>query len=93
MSTPDPPMPRDFGLRYMIWIAWTNKLTILMALQALFTAVTLDPTLVNHQVAHWCLIVANVLGIVGAQYSRRNPIPPPPVQGQPISTIIKPPKE
>ena len=80
MNDPIPPMPLNFGLRYVLWIAWSNALTILMTLQAVFTMVTLDPTLVDHAVAHYCLVASCVLGIVIAQLKRNNPPGPPPTK-------------
>jgi len=70
-------MPRDFGWRYVLWLTWSNVLTIILSLQAIFLQLTIDsdiPTTWTHHL----LTAADVLGIVAAQIKRNKPPPPPP---------------
>lgn len=92
MSTPEP-MPRDFGLRWILWWGWCNAISILTTFQAVLAAVTLDPSLLPHDLVHYAMIANCVLTIVIAQTKKNSPPPPPPVQGQAYSTLIKQPKE
>lgn len=93
MNGDEPPMPPDFGWRYVFWIGWTNKLSIIMFLQTVFLAITAQPGVLTDTTIHGLLIVTNVLGIALAQYNKvTTPQVPRPVQGQSLATIIKPPK-
>jgi hypothetical protein len=83
MSDPDPQMPRDFGWRYVAWLAWSNAISILATLQAIFAAITLDPTLVSHQAFHVISIANLVLLVVIAQLKKNNPPSPPPTKQPP----------
>ena len=74
----EPPMPQDFGLRYIGWVLWCNVLTILAALQAIFTAITMDPTIVDPHTFHYISIANLVLIVVLAQLKKSNPPPPAP---------------
>jgi len=88
-----PPIPTNFGLRYILWVAWWNfyrgtgitlsfiwahAITILSIISAIFAAITLDPTVVDHDVFHYILIGQMVLTAILAQINRRPspPIPP-----------------
>ena len=86
MSQPDP-IPSDFGVRYMWrflwWFLWTNPVSILSTVQAVFTAITLDPTLLNHQAFHVISICNLVAIVIIAQVKKRNPSPPPPIRSSP----------
>lgn len=81
--TDEPPMPRNFGWRWLLWVAWCNAITILSALQAVFTALTSDPdsTLVSHRAFHIISVCNLVLVIVVAQVKKNSPPPPPPTKG------------
>lgn len=69
----EPPMPSNFGFKYAMWFLWCNAITVLMMVQAAFTALTLDPTLISHNAFHWILIVNAVLCATLAQIKRTNP--------------------
>lgn len=79
MSTPDPTMPRDYGWRWFAWLCWTNKLSILFTAQSVFLYLTADADLPK-AVTHYCLAAANILGLVLAQVSRKQGLPPPPTK-------------
>jgi hypothetical protein len=72
----DEPMPRDFGWRWVLWMAWCNAISILATLQAVFAAITLDPTLLPHDVVHWIQIASLILLVIIAQLKKYNPPPP-----------------
>src|SRR5271169_4460209 len=65
--------PSYFGWRYIWWIIWSKAITILMIVQAAFTTLTLDPTLVPHNVFHWLLIANAMMVAVLAQIKREVP--------------------
>lgn len=72
-------IPPNFGWRYILWAIWSNAITILMIAQTIFATITLDPTLVSHDAAHWILIGNAITAAVLAQIKRNNPpIPAPP---------------
>ena len=71
----DDPVPPYFGLRYILWFIWSNLITGLMILQGVFAAITLDPTLVPHDMFHYLLVINAVLCAVLAQVKRNNPPP------------------
>ncbi len=71
---PDP-VPTYFGFRFVMWWLWSNAITGLMILQAAFTALTLDPTLVPHETFHWILLGNSVLCAIVAQVKLTNPTP------------------
>ena len=75
-----PPLPPDFGLRYVLWFIWCNAITGLMIVQAIFASITLDPTLVPHNIFHYILLGNACLCAIIAQVKRNNPPPPPPLQ-------------
>jgi len=83
MNQPDPlpPMPPNFGWRYILWFIWCNAITGLMLVQVVVTTVTLDPTLVSHDTFHYLLIANAVICAVIAQIKRNNPPSPPPTKG------------
>jgi len=87
-----PPVPPNFGLRYIWWVSWWNfcrglrvtlvfiwahAITILSILSSIFAAITLDPTVVAHDVFHYILIGQMILIAILAQI-KRSPTPPPP---------------
>lgn len=77
MSTPDP-VPAYFSCRYVGWFLWSNAITGLMIVQGVFAALTLDPTLIPHDVFHWLLIGNAVLtGVIAQVKANRSPGPPP----------------
>ena len=69
---PLPPIPANFGIKYIAWVIWANAVTVLMLMQGVFAALTLDPTLVSHDTFHWLLIANAVLCAILAQI-KRNP--------------------
>jgi hypothetical protein len=70
-------MPRSFGWRYILWLAWSNALTILLSIQAIFLQLTIDSE-IPRVWTHHLLTAADVLGIVAAQIKRNVPPGPPP---------------
>jgi hypothetical protein len=87
-----PPIPPNFGWRYILWVAWwnfyrgsglvitfawRNAITILSITSAIFAAITLDPTIVDHDTFHYILIAQMVLTAILAQI-KRSPYPPLP---------------
>jgi hypothetical protein len=87
MNTPAEDMPRDFGIRYILWVCWSNAITILMTLQGVFAAVLLvaendtskDP-LLPHTWVRWIVLGNAILTGVVAQIKRSNPPGPPPTK-------------
>jgi hypothetical protein len=71
-------LPRTFGIRYILWMAWSNSLTILLTLQAIFLQLTLDPESIPRNWVHRLLQAANLIGIIIAQLKRNTPPGPPP---------------
>lgn len=71
-------MPADFGPKWVAWQIWDNAISILMVLQGIASAVTLDPTLVPHNYFHWALIANAVLALIVAQVKRQQAKPPEP---------------
>jgi hypothetical protein len=66
-----PPMPPDFGFKYLFWVTWRwiyfNPLTLLFILQAELVELALDyPTL------KWLAQAASGVGIVIAQIRNRD---------------------
>jgi len=91
-ATPDvpelPPMPRDFGWRYIGWLAWSNSITILSALQGIFASVLLvaeDPQhpLLSHDAFRLVILGNAILTGLVAQIKRNNPPGPPPTKVAP----------
>ena len=74
-------IPANFGVKYILWAIWSNAITILMIAQTIFTTITLDPTLVSHNAAHWILICNAIAAAVLAQIKRNNPPTPLPPAG------------
>lgn len=72
------PMPHDFGWRWLVWLLWSNILTVLLTIQAIFLQLTLDPESLPRNWVHRVLQAANIIGIVVAQVKRNNPPPPRP---------------
>lgn len=94
MNDPDP-MPRDFGLRWIMWMAWSNAVTILAILQGIFASLLLvgdDPNnpLFSHNAFRYIMLGNAILTGLVAQLKKNHPPPPPPTQGQPFSTVLKP---
>jgi len=71
-----PPIPTNFGPRYIAWWMWCNAISLLASIQAVFAGITLDPTLVDHQTFHVISICNLALIIVIAQVKKSNPPPP-----------------
>jgi hypothetical protein len=71
-------MPRDFGVRWLVWMAYSNMLTIVFTAQLVMMQVAYDPHNAQSPWVHWVLTGANVFGIIGAQIKRNKPPPPAP---------------
>jgi hypothetical protein len=72
-------MPKDFGIKWIVWLMYTNAVSIIMTLQLIFLYLSADNS-IPQQYVHWCLGVANILGIVVAQIKNRFPVPPRPLR-------------
>jgi hypothetical protein len=80
MNDPDP-VPKWFTMRYVAWLIFTNPISILATLQAIFQALTLDPSMVSHTTVHVISICNLVLIVVIAQIRKGKSSPPPPSKG------------
>jgi hypothetical protein len=85
MNNPDP-VPRDFGWRYIAWMAWCNAITILAVLQGALASVLLavddsakNPLLTHNEFRLVILGNAVLTGLI-AQVKRNKPPGPPPVK-------------
>ena len=76
-----PPIPSNWGWRYLTWFIWCNAISILGTLQAVFTAITLDPTLVSHTAFHVISICNLVALVIIAQVKKNYPPSAPPTKG------------
>ena len=70
---PMPQMPKEFSFKYVMWVLWCNAVTVLVTIQGVLAAITLDPTLMSHVIFHWVSIGNALLVIVLAQIERRGP--------------------
>jgi hypothetical protein len=86
-----PPIPSNFGFKYILWYLWLNSITILMIVQAVFTALTLDPDIVSHNTFHYILIGNAVATAIVAQVKKNNPPSPPPPRSPAVSESENPP--
>jgi hypothetical protein len=71
----DDPVPAYFSFRYVLWFMWSHAITLLMTVQVIFSALTIDPNAFSHTTFHWLLIINSVLVAVLAQIRRDNPPP------------------
>ena len=71
----DDPVPAYFSVRYVLWFMWSNAITLLMTLQTIVSALTLDQSLFPDKVLHWMLI-ANAALVATLANIRRNGPPP-----------------
>lgn len=90
MNEPDPlpPIPSNFGLRYVLWWLWCNAIQLASLLQGAFASILLviepmDPN-VKPPVPRWVVLMvllgnAILTGMI-ARTKRNNPPPPPPVK-------------
>ena len=80
MTDDIPPIPTNFGIKYIVvnilWWCWCNAVTVLSSIQGILLAFTLDPTLVDRTVLHWILITLTVLNVILAQINRKRPETP-----------------
>jgi hypothetical protein len=90
----DEPMPRDFGWRYIGWLAWCNAITILSTLQGVFAAVLLvvdvpdDPhPMLSHTAVRVIFLINAVLTALVAQIKRNNPPGPPPSKAPSVPLV------
>lgn len=86
MNAEIPPMPRDFGFRYIAWVMWCNAITGLQVIQTVTATVLLasDPTdphpLIPHMVLKSIVLANAVLSAVIAVVKRNFPPGPPPTK-------------
>ena len=77
MNEPIPDVPKNFGIKYVAWVLcwflWSNAISVLSVLGAVFTAITLDPTMVSHDVFHYILLGNFALTAILAQINRKRP--------------------
>ena len=77
MNDPDP-MPKDFGLKWVLWMAWSNAITILAVIQGAFASILLlsddgpDAMITHAQFRSAALINAVLVGIL-ARIDRKRP--------------------
>lgn len=83
------PVPAYFSLRYIAWVCWSNPITILGSIQAIFQAATLpnpetgQPFLpLSHAAVHWIAIANLMLIILIAQLRKHHPPGPPPTSSK-----------
>lgn len=88
---PDPPMPRDFGVRYILWMAWCNAITILSVLQGIFATLALAGDMFSHNTVRIYMVANAILSAVVAQIKRNKPPGPPPTK--PVPTVSPPSQE
>ena len=79
----DDPVPAYFSWRYIIWLSWSNAVTILGTIQAIFQAITIDQTLVDHTTAHIISIINLAIMVIIAQMKKNNPPGDPPMKTVP----------
>jgi hypothetical protein len=84
-----PPVPSNFGVRYVLWAAWwlfwSNAVSLLQTLQLIAVYLEGDPTdpashpFVSRTALHWITLANGVLSIVLLQIKRKKPdlVPPP----------------
>ena len=80
MSDPAPQMPRDFGWRWIAWIAWCNAISILSTSQAIFAALALDSDSFSPHAIRGYMIANAVLTVIVSQIKKNRPPGPPPLQ-------------
>ena len=85
---PVPPMPRDFGWRYILWVTWCNALSILGTAQAILAMLALDPTLVSAKSYHYITLANAILVVVVAQWKKNAPPGPPPLMKGTDSSVF-----
>ena len=84
MSQPDDPVPAYFTWRYLLWLCWTNAITLLATLQGLFSILLLeageDPSFLTHTQIRWIYFANAALLFIVAQAKKQNPPGPPPMK-------------
>jgi hypothetical protein len=73
-----PPIPKDFGFKYILWWIWCHAIFLLSIVQAVFAAFLLvadDPTnpILPHNVYRWIIFGNAVLTTVLAKVERKMP--------------------
>ena len=89
MSEDMPPMPRDFGWRYVWWFLWCNAITLLATAQGCFAALALMSDMFSHTTIRIYMAANAVLSILIAQIKKNNPPPPAPLK---IAPLVNPPE-
>ena len=90
MSTPSP-VPSYFGPRYIVWLAWTNAVTILAVIQGIVATLMMGPddgpdALFTHSQFRYISIANAVLTVIIAQIKRSGPPPSPPTRALQLET-------
>ena len=81
MNSPDP-VPSYFGLRYIVWLIWTNLVTIIAIVQGTFAVLALSSEdMFSHTTVRWFMVASAVLSAVIAQIKKNVPPSPPPTKG------------
>ncbi len=85
MNQPDPvpPVPSNFGPRYVAWWLWCNAITILQSAQGVFAGLALASDMFSHNTVRVYMVTNAVLSIIIAQVKKNNPPSPPPTKGNP----------
>jgi hypothetical protein len=77
------PVPAYFSFRYVLWLAWTNAITILMMAQAALTTLTVSGDIFAPTTERKILLAVAILGTVLAQIKRNGPPPMKPAKETP----------
>jgi hypothetical protein len=79
MNDPDP-IPRDFGLRYILWFCWSNAITGLSILQGIIAYLMLDEQIFDHTTFRYIVLANAILTGTVSQIKRNYPPGPPPTK-------------
>jgi hypothetical protein len=73
-------IPRDFGWRYILWMCWSNIITIMASAQGIVAMLMLDQEIFSHTTFRYIVLGNAILTAVVAQIKRNNPPSPPPTK-------------
>ena len=83
-------MPRDFGWRYVAWLAWSNAISVLGTIQAVLAVIVLDPDIALDHVLFHRISLANAIAVVlVAQLKKNNPPGPPPTKSAATAPSVR----
>jgi hypothetical protein len=71
-------IPRDFGWRYVLWLTWSNAITILAVIQGVLSALMVTQGIFDHTTFQYLAIGNAILTAIVAQVKRNKPPGPPP---------------